>query len=46
MLRIATLATVALPLSAEAITYGEPDGNGHPNVGALVVFPGASNLPV
>jgi hypothetical protein len=42
MLRVATLATVALPLSAEAIT----DGNGHPNVGALVVFPGASNLPV
>jgi V8-like Glu-specific endopeptidase len=49
MPRIATLATVAtlaFPLSAEAITYGEPDGDRHPNVGALVVFPGADNLLV
>jgi Trypsin len=49
MLRIATLAavvTLAFPLTAEAITYGEPDGDGHPNVGALVVFPGSGNLLV
>jgi secreted trypsin-like serine protease len=32
----AALAALALPASAGAITYGVPDGNGHPNVGGLV----------
>ncbi|HMJ33179.1 MAG TPA: trypsin-like serine protease [Baekduia sp.] len=33
----AALAALAvLPSSAGAITYGAPDGNGHPNVGGLV----------
>jgi hypothetical protein len=32
----AALAALALPASAGAITYGSPDGNGHPNVGGLV----------
>jgi secreted trypsin-like serine protease len=32
----AALAALALPASAGAITYGGPDGNGHPNVGGLV----------
>jgi len=27
---------IAVPL-AQAITFGEPDGNGHPNVGAMIV---------
>jgi secreted trypsin-like serine protease len=32
----AALAALALPASAGAITYGAPDGSGHPNVGGLV----------
>ena len=32
----ATLAALALPASAGAVTNGTPDGNGHPNVGGLV----------
>src|SRR5688572_21394469 len=27
---------IAMGSSGEAITYGEPDGNNHPNVGALI----------
>ena len=42
----AILAVLAVPGSSEAITSGEPDGNGHPNVGALVVLPGSVNLAV
>ena len=30
------LAILAWAAPAQAITYGEPDGNGHPNVGGLV----------
>ena len=33
---IAPLAALALAASAQAITYGTPDGNGHPEVGALL----------
>ena len=38
---VALLATMALAMllatgMASAITYGQPDGNRHPNVGALV----------
>ena len=40
------LAGLALPAAAGAITYGEPDGNGHPNVGALVALPGSANVDV
>ena len=32
----ALIATLLLPVTAVAIVYGEPDGNGHPNVGALL----------
>jgi hypothetical protein len=32
----AALAALALPASAAAITFGSPDGTGHPNVGGLV----------
>jgi secreted trypsin-like serine protease len=42
---IAALALQAGP--AGAITYGEPDGNAHPNVGALIVdFAGDDEGPV
>jgi secreted trypsin-like serine protease len=30
------LAALLLALPANAITYGQPDGNGHPNVGAVI----------
>ena len=33
---IALLATLALAAPAGAITYGTPDGNRHPQVGALL----------
>ena len=33
---VAVVATLALSGSAAAVVYGEPDGNGHPNVGALL----------
>ena len=33
---IALLAPLALAAPAGAITYGTPDGNGHPEVGALL----------
>ena len=33
---IALLAALALAAPAQAITYGTPDGNGHPEVGALL----------
>jgi len=33
---IAVIAALALAAPAEAITYGEPDGDGHPEVGALL----------
>src|SRR5215217_9224480 len=33
---IALLAAAAIVASAGAITYGVPDGNGHPQVGALL----------
>jgi len=33
---IALMAVLALAGPAEAITYGAPDGNGHPEVGALL----------
>lgn len=32
----ALVATLVLPVGAGAIVYGEPDGNGHPEVGALL----------
>jgi V8-like Glu-specific endopeptidase len=35
----AVLATMlAVVPAAEAITFGQPDGNGHPNVGAMIVL--------
>ena len=40
------LAGLAFPAAAGAITYGEPDGQRHPNVGALVAFPGSANAEV
>ena len=40
------LVGLAFPAAAGAITYGEPDGDGHPNVGALVAFPGSANVEV
>ena len=33
---LAAFAVLLLPSQASAITNGEPDGNGHPNVGGLV----------
>jgi hypothetical protein len=38
LVRIATIAALLLILApvAQAITFGEPDGNQHPNVGALL----------
>lgn len=36
MLAIACLASLSLAPRASAITYGEPDGGDHPNVGALI----------
>jgi hypothetical protein len=33
---IVVVATLLLPAAAGAITYGGPDGNGHPEVGALL----------
>jgi hypothetical protein len=33
---IVAVATLLLPAAAGAITYGGPDGNGHPEVGALL----------
>jgi secreted trypsin-like serine protease len=35
-LAFAGAALLAVSLPAGAITYGQPDGNGHPNVGALL----------
>lgn len=32
----AMVALLLIPVAAVAIVYGEPDGNGHPNVGALL----------
>lgn len=36
LLTLAVLAAAIFASAALAITYGEPDGNGHPNVGALI----------
>ena len=36
MFTAALAAVLTLAGTALAITYGEPDGNGHPNVGALL----------
>lgn len=36
-LLLAAVLVVAAVVPALAITYGEPDGNGHPNVGAMIV---------
>lgn len=36
MVGIAAAATLILPAAAGAITYGQPDGPGHPEVGALL----------
>jgi secreted trypsin-like serine protease len=36
LLVVACLAALVVTLPASAITYGQPDGNGHPNVGAMV----------
>jgi hypothetical protein len=33
---VALLTTLAVAQGAQAITYGQPDGNGHPEVGALL----------
>ena len=33
---VAVIAALALAAPAGAITYGAPDGNGHPEVGALL----------
>ena len=38
------IGLVAMPL-ATAITFGEPDGNGHPNVGAMFVTFGGDAVP-
>jgi Trypsin len=40
------LAGLVFPAAAGAITYGEPDGEGHPNVGALVVSLDSGNVEV
>ena len=45
-LRVALVAAVALlvmAMPASAITYGEPDGNGHPFVGSIVLDVPAGN---
>jgi secreted trypsin-like serine protease len=36
MFALAALASLALAVAASAITYGVPDGEGHPEVGALL----------
>jgi secreted trypsin-like serine protease len=38
LLLLVLLLVVLGASSAYAITYGQPDGNGHPNVGAMVYF--------
>lgn len=43
---LAVGAALILPASAGAITYGQPDGNADPNVGALVVLPGSANIAI
>src|SRR5215207_8344434 len=40
----AVVGLVATPQAA-AITFGEPDGNGHPNVGAMLVSFGEDAVP-
>jgi secreted trypsin-like serine protease len=47
LLAIVGPALLAASLPAGAITYGQPDGNGHPNVGAIVAeyaVPGQKDL--
>jgi hypothetical protein len=39
------LPLLAFVDNASAITYGEPDGNGHPNVGALIRTSGGVTFP-
>ena len=36
LIGIAVVAVLAFAAPAGAITYGTPDGNGHPEVGALL----------
>ena len=38
LLLLALILAAVGATSAYAITYGQPDGNGHPNVGAMVYF--------
>jgi hypothetical protein len=48
MLMVAAMtAVVGLVVTpqAAAITFGEPDGNGHPNVGAMLVTFGGDAVP-
>jgi hypothetical protein len=39
---VVSLTVVLAVVPAQAITYGQPDGNGHPNVGVMVVERGSS----
>jgi hypothetical protein len=41
---VAAIGLVAMP-NATAITFGEPDGNRHPNVGAMLVTFGGDPIP-
>lgn len=40
------LSALVLSIPAGAITYGEPDGDGHPYVGALVIETGSGKAPI
>jgi hypothetical protein len=42
---LTALVTMLLAAPVHAITYGQPDGNGHPNVGALVDTSGEQAVP-
>jgi secreted trypsin-like serine protease len=42
---IGSVAAIALAAPAGAITHGDLDGNGHPNVGAVLVSLNADNAP-
>ena len=41
----ALVSLIVMPQAA-GITFGEPDGNGHPNVGAMLVTFGGDAVPV
>ena len=46
-LLLSAMVSLLVSARADAITYGQPDGNGHPNVGAIVaeyIRPGVKDL--